>query len=137
MAFSPRCDVCYLLLLIFPELGGRPLRVLSCLYGCWKVCQRGRNLNALRKLQSTDHELQSWTWEESGLLWGAPTMRSGGRQLGPWLSGGWAHLCRSTKMWKQSLGTLEDFGKMWSKSFEVIRYIYLYLFIYLYIHTFI
>lgn len=61
MAFSPRCDVCYLLLLIVPELGGRPLGVLSCLYGCWKVCQRGRNLNALRKLQRTYHELQSWT----------------------------------------------------------------------------
>lgn len=37
-------------------LEGKPLDVLSYLYGCWKVCQGGRSLNAPRKLQSAHRE---------------------------------------------------------------------------------
>nr|KAF6457004.1 hypothetical protein HJG63_011616 [Rousettus aegyptiacus] len=36
---------------------GRPLGVFSYFYGCWKVCQRGRSLNAFRRLQSAYHAL--------------------------------------------------------------------------------
>ncbi|XP_034503235.1 uncharacterized protein LOC109489926 isoform X2 [Ailuropoda melanoleuca] len=35
---------------------GRPLGVFSYFYGCWKVLQEGRGLNAFRKLQNIYHE---------------------------------------------------------------------------------
>lgn len=37
-------------------LEGRPLGVFSYFYGCWKVLQEGRGLNAFRKLQNIYHE---------------------------------------------------------------------------------